>query len=91
MLYQYSNGVSLYFDEEESWMIHLIDEIGEKLIANGLNSANQKSLFELFEENTTEKDTSVLYGKLLPKIIAYISRCHYSILSTTPLYIKKYK
>lgn len=91
MLYQYSEGVSLYFDEEESWMIDAVSEIGDKLIEIGLDPNNTESLFILFEKYTKEKDTSILYGKLFPKIIAYISRSHYSILTTTPLYLEKYK
>lgn len=91
MLHHYTKNISIYYEKDEYWMVEEVEKIGEKLIQKGLEQTNKMSLFALFESYTDRKDVHILYGKMFPKIISYISRLHYKIISTNPFQLEKYK
>ncbi len=91
MLHHYKENLSIYYEKDEEWMIEQIHQISEKLIKQGMDHKNKSDLFTLFESYTNEIDAHILYGKMFPKIIAYISRSQYKILSTSPFQLEKNK
>lgn len=88
MIHYYTNNISISFEVEEEWMIYEVEKISQKLIEQGIFSKNKKSLYMLFEEHISKMNHN-FYGSLLQKIITYISRSSYKIISIDPFKLEK--